>query len=267
MPRRRHARGPAAAEAAELLKHCLKLALASGGDLFDRAFCSGDSLTIAGLHLYGVQMVASVQHIHSLGIAHLDIKPENFWLDADGTLMLAEFGLARRMPVNTIPGGTPQYAAPELTNKVPLELTAPVSGYAVDVWALGATLLMISISMNPFPPERPPEILRRAKAEQEAGRNGVLAACEYFPRGAPGRRPPAEYFRELPEGLQKLLNGMLYVDPGLRLTIQQVAEHPWLAVAAPVGPAAAAPAPAVQTATTDRGAAADQGPGYTSLGY
>ena len=48
-------------------------------------------------------------------------------------------------------------------------------------------------------------------------------------------------FRELPEGLQKLLNGMLFVDPALRLTIQQVAEDPWLAVAAPLGPAAAAP--------------------------
>ena len=230
-------------------KHCLKLALAAGGDLFDRAFVSGTPLTIAGLHTYGVQMVASVQHIHSLGIAHLDIKPENFWLDADGTLMLAEFGLARRMPVNTIPGGTPQYAAPELTR-----YSAPLNGYAVDVWAAGVTLLMISISRNPFAltefapsadgdlHNRPAgravltAVLRLTKAAQDAGRNGVLAACDYFTD-----KKGVNAFRELPEGLQKLLNGMLFVDPALRLTIQQVAEDPWLAVAPPLGPAAAAP--------------------------
>ena len=64
--------------------------------------------------------------------------------------------------------------APELTNKVPLELTAPVNGYAVDVWATGATLLMISISMNPFAVNQSDltEILRRAKAAQ-AGRGGA----------------------------------------------------------------------------------------------
>ena len=212
-------------------------------------------------------MVASVQHIHSLGIAHLDIKPENFWLDADGTLMLAEFGLARRMPVNTIPGGTPQYAAPELTR-----YSAPLNGYAVDVWAAGVTLLMISISRNPFAltefapsadgdlHNRPAgravltAVLRLTKAAQDAGRNGVLAACDYFTD-----KKGVNAFRELPEGLQKLLNGMLYVDPALRLTIQQVVEDPWLAMAAPVGPAAAAPAPAVQTATTDAGLVAPAG--------
>ena len=278
LPNPRPAKPPTRPTEEPYANPCLKLALASGGDLFDRAFCSGDSLTIAGLHLYGVQMVAGVKHIHSLEIVHLDIKPDNMLIDANGTLMISDFGLARWMPVAAIPAGTQQFAAPELTNKVPLELTGPVNPYAVDVWATGATLLMISISMNPFalgadgnPAERAAgraaltAVLRNTKAAQEAGRNGVLAACEYFPRGAPGRRPPAEYFRELPEGLQKLLNGMLYVDPALRLTIQQVVEDPWLAMAAPVGPAAAAPAPAVQTATTDPGAAADQGPGYTSL--
>ena len=42
-PPKRHTEDPYA-------NPCLKLALANG-DLFDRAFCSGDSLTIAGLHL------------------------------------------------------------------------------------------------------------------------------------------------------------------------------------------------------------------------
>ena len=272
-------------------KHCLKLVLAKGGDMFNRAFPrSGARLSIEDVQGFAQQMVEGVTHIHSLGYAHLDIKPENMLLDANGTLMIADFGLARQMPVVAIPGdpfpGTHQFMAPELTNSGALKLTAPVNGYAVDVWAIGATMLMLSISLNPFalgadvkkPEERAKltAVLRLTKKAQDANKNGVDAACDYF-----DDKRGRDAFRQLPEGLQDLLNGMLYVDPALRLTIQQVAEHPWLAVAAPVGPAAAAPAPAVQTATTDAGlvapagvapvvaanvtAAAGQGPGYTSL--
>ena len=49
-------------------------------------------------------MVAGVQYIHSLGIAHLDIKPENMLIDGNDTLKISDFGLAMWMPINAIPG-------------------------------------------------------------------------------------------------------------------------------------------------------------------
>merc|ERR550514_393320 len=97
-----------------------------------------------------LHMVEGLQHVHSRGIAHLDMKPENMLLDASGTLMISDFGLATRMPpAQPILKGTQQFAAPELTIRAELGLNA-ADGFAVDVWALGVTVLMISIKCNPF---------------------------------------------------------------------------------------------------------------------
>ena len=140
-------------------KHCLKLVLAAKGDLFKHAFCSGPRIKVDDVRTLSKQMVEGVKHIHSQGYAHLDIKPENMLIDANGTLMIADFGLARkhpvgsRMPASDVPHGTPGFASPELTersNKDALGLTDDVDCHAVDVWALGASILMLCVHANPF---------------------------------------------------------------------------------------------------------------------
>lgn len=39
-------------------------------------------------------MVCAVKHVHDSGFVHLDIKPSNFFVKADGTVKLGDFGLA-----------------------------------------------------------------------------------------------------------------------------------------------------------------------------
>jgi len=41
------------------------------------------------------QMLCSLQFMHSAGIIHRDIKPQNFIIDKEFNVMLTDFGLAR----------------------------------------------------------------------------------------------------------------------------------------------------------------------------
>ena len=39
------------------------------------------------------QMSQSVGVVHSLGLVHMDLKPENYLVDAEGNIKLSDFGL------------------------------------------------------------------------------------------------------------------------------------------------------------------------------
>lgn len=73
-----------------------------------------------------VQMLArAIQYAHSRGIVHRDLKPSNLLLSAEGTLKIADFGLAKFVQETegqTQDGdmlGTPRYMAPEQTSGAP----------------------------------------------------------------------------------------------------------------------------------------------------
>ena len=66
----------------------------------------------------GVCMAEAIQYAHEKGLVHLDIKPSNVLLTADGVPMLLDFHLAREAirAGNPIPlwlGGTTRYMSPE----------------------------------------------------------------------------------------------------------------------------------------------------------
>ena len=46
------------------------------------------------------QLLQGLRHIHSQGLAHRDIKPDNILLDDKGNLKIADFGLAAELPGN-----------------------------------------------------------------------------------------------------------------------------------------------------------------------
>lgn len=123
----------------------LILQYAPGGELFTH-LASERMFDEDIAAFYTAQIVSALTHLHKSGIVYRDLKPENCLLDADGNLLLTDFGLSK---VAEDGGscksllGTPEYMAPEV-------LLGKEYDYAVDWWALGAVLFDMLTGSPPF---------------------------------------------------------------------------------------------------------------------
>jgi serine/threonine protein kinase/Flp pilus assembly protein TadD len=117
----------------------------------------------------GACLADALQYAHERGLVHLDVKPSNVLLAADGQPMLLDFHLARPPLAPAAPapewlGGTHAYMAPE--QQLALEavrrgqrLPAAVDGRA-DVYALGLLLYEALGGPVPVPAGGPPRLER-----------------------------------------------------------------------------------------------------------
>ena len=125
----------------------LILEYAQGGELFhhlaiERMF----SEDIAAFYM--AEMILALEHLHNnVGVVYRDLKPENCLLDAEGHLLLTDFGLSK-VAVEGDGGcrsflGTIEYMAPEVVQSLEY-------GTAVDWWSLGALGFDLLTGSPPF---------------------------------------------------------------------------------------------------------------------
>jgi serine/threonine protein kinase/uncharacterized protein YjdB len=94
------------------------------------------------------QVGAALIHAHRSQVIHRDIKPANILIDADGSAIVTDFGIAKaaERPSRTLSGtlvGTPAYMSPEQCRGV------EISG-ASDQYALGAVAYEMLTGRPPF---------------------------------------------------------------------------------------------------------------------
>ena len=104
------------------------------------------------------KVCAGISHAHEQGIVHRDIKPANILVGNDGTVKVADFGLAKTLVDSSHwygftqtrdTFGTPYYIAPEVTRQ------AGKADQRSDVYALGVLLyemLCGAVPMGQFTP-------------------------------------------------------------------------------------------------------------------
>ena len=106
-----------------------------------------------------VAVGAALAYAHKMGILHRDIKPSNVLLTPDGSIYLADFGLARIASAgeSTLSGdmimGTPQYISPEQAmGKKELD-------EGTDIYSFGVMLYEMVVGQVPFSADTPFSII------------------------------------------------------------------------------------------------------------
>jgi len=130
-----------------------------GTDSGSREYYERIARTFAGV-------AEGLESAHQAGVVHRDIKPSNLILDADGTLRITDFGLARvegEGATMTLTGdvvGTPAYMSPEQAGGSEGGVDA-----RTDVYSLGATLYEVLTLRPPFRGGSPQEICAKIARE------------------------------------------------------------------------------------------------------
>eukprot|EP00382_Lankesteria_abbotti_P001962 CAMPEP_0113845026 /NCGR_PEP_ID=MMETSP0372-20130328/539_1 /TAXON_ID=340204 /ORGANISM="Lankesteria abbotti" /LENGTH=473 /DNA_ID=CAMNT_0000814045 /DNA_START=53 /DNA_END=1474 /DNA_ORIENTATION=+ /assembly_acc=CAM_ASM_000359 len=128
--------------------------LCSGGELFE-AVETMPTFTERDIAFFTRQILLGVEHIHSRGIVHRDVKPQNLLFSDTNrrVLKVIDFGLSYRMPHRQLldePCGTPELFAPEMV--------LGRYGRKVDIWSVGCLVYIMLFGKVPFQGRSPKEL-------------------------------------------------------------------------------------------------------------
>jgi serine/threonine-protein kinase len=166
-----------------------------GGTLADKL--AGRPLPPCGAAQLVEVLARAVHYVHQRQIIHRDLKPTNILLTADGTLKVADFGLAKlldedaRLTHTRTVLGTASYMAPEQAAGKARE-----AGPAADIYALGAILYEALTGRPPF----------RAETRELT----IVQVLSSEPV------PPGRVQAGVPPALQRVCLKCLHKEPGRR---------------------------------------------------
>lgn len=181
---------------------------------------------------YTRQILEAIKHMHSLNVAHLDLKCSNIMIGGDGLVKLVDFGTATRLSREEIMTelerratsgqrqggvsnmenskrynlgikGSPYWIAPECVKSTLYEI------FKADIWSLGCLVMEMFTTYPPFFQfKQVPALLYHIATITE---------------------PP-----NLPDNIsaegRDFLSKCLQIDPEKRYNVEQLLDHPWVSL-------------------------------------
>ena len=199
----------------------------SGGDLMDFVAAHGAIGEDAAREITR-QILEAIKYIHSLGISHRDLKPDNILIGQDDPVLIkiTDFGLAKIQENGTFLStfcGTLAYVAPEVIGERGSgngngPSPSPSCGNShrerntysalVDMWSLGCLVYVILTGHLPFSGATEEELYTQIK------------------HGSYHEKPLREF--KVSDNARSFIDALLQVDPRMRLTAGEALNHPWI---------------------------------------
>lgn len=184
----------------------LVMELMAGGDVFDWIVERTHYTELDARDLIKI-LLKAVEYMHSRGVAHRDLKPQNLLLTSkedNAHIKLCDFGFSRRVHTPQsliIRCGTPTYVSPEILKNVPHD-------QSTDMWSIGVILYVLLVGYPPFMEDSQTELFRK------------IRAGDYdFPE---------ENWKHVSDEAKDLIRKLLIVDPLERLTAGGALRQPWI---------------------------------------
>lgn len=187
----------------------LTLELASGGELFDFIAQTG-SFSEPVARYYFHQMIDAFEYLHSRGISHRDMKPDNIMLDDDFNIKIADFGFSTRAAANQSFKGTRSYMAPEIL------IGAKYYGQMVDIFAAGIILFIMITQIPPFQMAHPKDGWYKFVCS-----NRMDKFWKFHGQNQPGG---IDFFSK---SFMDLINWIFNFDHTTRPSLAEIKEHEW----------------------------------------
>lgn len=191
-------------------RNCIMMEYAPHGDFFNliiNKHIKNEKI----IRTYFHQLVEGLEHLHSHGIAHLDIKLENLLLGKDLLLKIADFDVSQALnDENLLSQGTENYRAPEVRDGTSKDYTS------ADVYSAGVCLFTLISRAFPF---------------MEGAEGAQVQSYEEFSTGSDRYWKGIEkMFRKkvvFSESLKELLNGMWAKNEEERMSLDEVKRSRW----------------------------------------
>jgi serine/threonine protein kinase len=188
--------------------------LAPYGDFCDLILSQRLQLDDKLARTYFHQLIEGMEYLHSVGIAHLDLKCDNLLLSENYKLKICDFDQAYiKGQENIFSNGTPGFRAPELVQRRCRNLEA------ADIYSAG--IILFTFKCQGFLPYEEKE-----KVQQGMDMFNMMMCCpdQFWQKHSKVQHQKLSFFDE---DFRSLFLSMVAYKPSERASIQQIKKSKW----------------------------------------